>query len=230
VIATGYGAIPHNYFSLADELARTGRTVLIPDLNTPLRDEHGILPTRYRCDRIRQCVEDLMESRAVNIFSGGGHSYGGPSIAGLLEDAPAEVESIDFINSLGYGALNTSAVELLRKAIGFYIHEARIVASHPRNFLGATALREQLRVAYDVPTRWSELSEIRAMVDFLVPYITLSETSDVRVRHFISLLDHVVDPLPTLQHAQNVVSIHARANHFAPNVYGEHVAHLLDVA
>lgn len=228
-VAGGFCSVPYRYFKMADELACLGWTVVIPDLSRPLQGENPETPVVNKCNRIRMALEDLGTRLPIEGFRSAGHSYGGPAEAGLIDDAPYELHGLDFINALGHGKMDDSAVEALKQAVGFCLHEGKSIVTAPLDFMGLKALRAHVSVLADRTNRRHELQEIRAMDDFIVPYVERAKKAGVPVRFFVSVHDHVVRPGPTIEAvgASNVFSIHENANHFAPNTHGRHVAHLL---
>ena len=229
-LATGFVAVPHHYFGLADELARAGWTVVIPEITSPLPGEDPSKTIAYKCDRLRMGLEDLGLSMTIEEFQSGGHSLGGVCQAGLLEDAPYELAGMDFMNTAGFGEVDNIALMVLKQIIGCQLHEVTTLLRHPSHFVSFDALRAELKILLDKDNRRHELNEIGELSHYLPRYVALAKSLGVPTRFLISLQDNVVRPGPTIEALgeENVVSIHPGADHFAPNTHGRRVARLLN--
>ncbi len=231
-LATGFVAVPHHYFGLADELARAGWTVIIPEITAPLAGEDPTKTIAYKCDRLRMGLEDLGLSMTIEGFRSGGHSLGGVCQAGLIEDAPYELMGMDFINTSGFGEIDNIALMALKQMIGCQLHEVKTLLWHPSHFVSPEAIRAELGVLLDKDNRRHELNEMGQLSHYLPRYVALAKSLEIPIRFLISLHDNVVRPRATIEALgkENVVSIHPSADHFAPNTHGPRVARLLNAA
>ena len=231
-IATGFMAVPHHYLGLADEMARAGWTVVIPEITTPLPDEDPTKTVAYKCDRLRMGLEDLGIRMTVEEFQSGGHSLGGVCQADLMKDAPYKLAGMDFMNTAGFGEVDNMALMALKQIIGCQLHEVPTLLRHPSHFVSIDALKAEAAVLLDKDNRRHELNEMKGLSNYLPVYVELAKSLSIPLRFLVSLHDNVVRPGPTIEAVgiNNVVSIHPKADHFAPNTHGTRVAHLLNAA
>lgn len=231
-IATGFIAVPHHYFGLADELARAGWTVIIPEITKPLPDEDPTETIAYKCDRLRTALEHLGQTfMTIEEFRSGGHSFGGVCQADLIRDAPYKLSGMDFMNTAGFGEVDNLAIMALKQLIGCQLHEVMNLLKRPKHLLGFKALWAEAAVLLDKKNRDHELNEIKGLSHYLPPYVALARELEIPTRFLVSLQDNVVRPGATIEALgeENVVS-HPKLDHFAPNTHAHRVAKLLNVA